>query len=61
MIKFNSCLRCASFPGSIGFPTQRLNETNNFVASVVIENHKQEKICPRTCRRKGHEEDWIYC
>ena len=58
---FISCLRCASFPGSIGFPTQRLNEINNFVGSVVIKNRKLKKNCPRKCRRKGHEEDWIYC
>ena len=50
---------CRSFPGSIGFPTQRKNESYNFFGSVGPEPFWQK--CPRECRREGHKDDWIYC
>ena len=43
-----------------GFPTQRKNEPNNFVASVVSENHTLWEICPEECRPKDHL-DWTHC
>ena len=53
--------RCDLFPNSIGFPTARKNEGNNFVAAVVSNVNKLWKKCPRVCRRKGHLDDWEYC
>ena len=49
---------CEQFPGSIGFPTKRLMEPNNYIASVVKERDFMKKRCPVKCRR---HEDWIYC
>ena len=49
---------CENFPGSIGFPTQRILAPNNYVASVWIEKDKMVKRCPVKCRRYA---DWIYC
>ena len=54
--------RCHVYKNSIGFPTQRKDEVNNFVASVVSVqglDHLWQK-CPEQCRRKGHQ-DWDYC
>ena len=46
---------------SIGFPTQRKEEDNNFVAAVVAEGGgRLWKKCPRKCRRKDHP-DWEHC
>ena len=53
--------RCHMYPHSIGFPTERKDEDNNFVASVVSEGRGYLwKKCPKKCRRKGHE-DWEHC
>ena len=49
---------CEQFPGSIGFPTQRLMEPNNYVASVWKERDFMQKRCPAKCRRKP---EWLYC
>lgn len=49
---------CSRFPGSIGFPTQREDGPNNFVASVVKEGNTMKQKCPKKCRR--HLE-WEYC
>lgn len=51
---------CRSYPYTKGFPTQRKNEPNNFVASVVSENHTLWEVCPEECRPKNHL-DWIHC
>ena len=54
---------CHYFDDTVGFPTPRRNETNNFVASVVsLDMYIWEK-CPVECRRKGHENDaeWEHC
>ena len=51
---------CHSYPYTKGFPTQRKNEPNNFVASVVSENHTLWEICPEECRPKDHK-DWTHC
>ena len=42
---------CEQYPGSIGFPTQRLIEPNNYVASVWNDKEIIEKKCPLKCRR----------
>ncbi|XP_059090103.1 uncharacterized protein LOC131885916 [Tigriopus californicus] len=52
---------CQVFPGTLGFPTPRKNEPDNFIASVVAQNMSIWKICPYQCRREGHRLDWIYC
>ena len=49
---------CQDWPGSIGWPTQRLMEPNNYVASVVIDNGTLIHRCPKQCRRKI---EWEYC
>jgi hypothetical protein len=49
---------CAEYPGSIGFPTQRKMEPNNYVASVWKDREMIQKKCPSKCRRKP---EWIYC
>jgi len=51
---------CESYPYTKGFPTQRRNEPNNFVASVVNENNTLWKECPKKCRPQEHL-DWIHC
>ena len=60
--KFNSIQHdsylCEQFPGSIGFPTQRLMEPNNYVASVWKERDFMRKRCPVKCRR---QREWLYC
>ena len=43
---------------SIGWPTQRLIEPNNFVASPVNENITLLEKCPLKCRRRP---EWEYC
>ena len=53
-----SCTR-AKFKGSRPWPTQRLMEPNNFVASVVTENVTLTAKCPAPCRPKEHP-DWDY-
>lgn len=49
---------CKYFPGSIGFPTRRKMEPNNYVASVWKDGEQIAKKCPKECRRHP---DWIYC
>lgn len=49
---------CEQYPGSIGFPTQRLMEKNNYVASVYNDGEMIRKKCPKKCRRQP---EWIYC
>ena len=49
---------CETFNNTIGWPTQRLMEPNNFVASVVKDNVTLTEKCPLKCRR--HPE-WEYC
>ena len=51
---------CNSYPYTKGFPTQRQNKPNNFIASVVNENHTLWNVCPEECRPKDHL-DWIHC
>jgi len=51
---------CHKFHGSIGWPTERKNEPNNYVAAVVAEEAALWKICPKKCRRKEHPE-WEHC
>ena len=51
---------CHLYPHTIGWPTQRRNEPNNFVASVTSDNATLWTKCPKKCRRKGHM-DWEYC
>ena len=43
---------------SVGFPTRRKNEDNNFVASVYAEKMMVWQKCPVECRRK---KEWEYC
>ena len=48
---------CARFPGSVGWPTQRLNTTDhNFFGAVGPVEFMQ--VCPVQCRR---QQDWKYC
>ena len=49
---------CDQYPGSIGFPTQRLMEPNNYVASVWNDAEMIAKKCPPRCRRYP---SWLYC
>ena len=51
---------CHTYPHTIGWPTRRRNEPNNFVASVFSDNATLWTKCPKKCRRKGHM-DWNYC
>ena len=47
---------CDGNPGSVGFPTQRKNESYNYILSVGTEPLWMK--CPITCRR---HKDWEYC
>ena len=49
---------CKRYKGSIGYPTQRLMEPNNFVGSVINENVVLKRKCPAKCRRRL---EWEYC
>ena len=50
---------CHMYPGSVGFPTQRKEGPNNFVAAVVSEGGGSLwKMCPRKCRRR---QEWEHC
>ena len=51
---------CKNYPFTKAFPTQRRNEPNNFVGSVVSENANLWQECPKECRPKNHL-DWIHC
>ena len=51
---------CSQFPGSVGFPTARSKEPNNFVGAVVSEGHELWQQCPEQCRRQDHM-DWSNC
>ena len=47
---------CEDYPGSVGFPTQRKNESNNYILAVGPDPLWQK--CPVACRRKP---EWEYC
>ena len=49
---------CEKFNTSVGWPTQRLVQGNNFVGSVILQNVTLDEKCPVPCRRKP---DWEYC
>ena len=49
---------CKVFNNTVGWPTQRLMESNNFVASVVLQNSTLTEKCPVECRRYP---EWEYC
>ena len=49
---------CKDYRGTLGFPTQRLMEPNNFVAAVVKDNATLTKKCPVQCRRY---KEWEHC
>ena len=51
---------CQWFKGSVGWPTQRKIEPNNFVGAIIAENLTLNKTCPKECRRKN-KDDWEYC
>ena len=51
---------CKIFPGTVGFPTQRRNESNNFIASVYSQEMYMMEKCPYKCRPSQHK-DWEYC
>ena len=51
---------CNIFPNSIGFPTERMDEPENFVGGVVSVNNRLWTVCPQECRRKNHSE-WEHC
>ena len=51
---------CMKYPETHPFPTKRKDEPNNFVASVIAENHTLYQKCPIQCRPKDHR-DWGYC
>ena len=49
------------FPGSVGFPTRRQNSSNNCVGCVYSTGGRVTAVCPRQCRRTGHEDTWTLC
>ena len=49
---------CENFENSVGWPTKRLSEPNNFIGSVLNENNQITETCPVKCRRN---QDWEYC
>ena len=49
---------CKVFENTIGWPTQRLMEPNNYAAAVKLENYTLTEKCPVECRRKA---EWEYC
>jgi hypothetical protein len=51
---------CKRYKYTQAFPTQRKKGANNFVASVVEENHTLWLECPWECRPDIHK-DWKYC
>ena len=51
---------CKRFSYTKAFPTKRKMEPNNFVASVVSENHVLNQSCPKICRPREHL-DWEFC
>jgi hypothetical protein len=51
---------CANYPDTRPFPTERKNEPNNFVASVVNQGNVLWEECPERCRPKDHPE-WLHC
>ena len=51
---------CKNYPFTKAFPTQRRNEPNNFVGSVVSENANLWQKFPKECRPKN-QLDWIHC
>ena len=53
--------RCDKYPDTIGFPSKRSPQSNNFIGAIVASYHWQmwEK-CPENCGRVDHH-DWEYC
>ena len=51
---------CKSYPYTKSFPTQRKNEINNFVGSIVSYEETLKEECPIECRPKEHL-NWTYC
>ena len=53
--------RCDKYPDTIGFPSKRSPQSNNFIGAIVDSYHWQmwEK-CPENCGRVDHH-DWEYC
>ena len=49
---------CEQFENSVGWPKKRPSEPNNFMGSVLTENHQLTEICPIKCRRNPN---WEYC
>jgi len=49
---------CHNFKNTVGWPTKRPMEPNNFIGSVVRENNRITQKCPIKCRRNRH---WEYC
>ena len=49
---------CKQFPPTMGFPTKRKNEPNNYVASIVKKNVIFWEVCPEACRRHVQ---WDHC
>jgi len=53
---------CTKFPGSVSFPTQRMDEDFNFVGVQAFTNHprlvKMWEVCPQECRRY---KEWEHC
>ena len=52
---------CQTFRFSKPWPTKRLMEPNNFVASIYKDNATLKQRCPTACRPKKHRDDWEYC
>ena len=63
-LTFGTCVISLIHPklyaGTKGFPVQRKNQTNNFMAAVVAQNQYIWKKCPTKCRPADHK-DWEYC
>ena len=57
----STSFRCNVYPNSIGFPTERENETNNYVAAIVSNEDRLWEKCPEECRREGRVSEWEYC
>ena len=51
---------CGHYMGSVAWPSQRLLGSNNFVGSVINNNHTLITKCPQSCRPKNNP-DWEYC
>jgi len=49
---------CENFENSVGWPTKRPSEPNNFMGAVLKENNQITEKCPIKCRRN---QNWEYC